>query len=719
VDIRKKTILILSVSICCLILVLLVLAEVVVLDGFSRVENQNAQKDTNRVLTALGNDINTLDAMAHDWASRDDTRTFLLTTSSATSWSRLDADTFERLQVNYILLTDINGTLLSGKGYNFENDTEKPVPPALTALLSSHQPIFSWIQSESGTMGVLQLPEGPLMLAIRPVFSDPDNGQLAGYIMMGRYLDSMEVSRLSSMTQLPLELQPYRKADLPPDFRQAVVQFPQSSTPFIQREGKEALTIDAPTYILPLDNDKLGTYSLIRDMSGQSILILKVSIVRDIYDQGISSTVYFVILLIIAGLVFGLVILLLLEKTVLARILLLSRRLNEIGKKRDFTARVETSGEDEIGSLADNVNGMLGELETSQEQLQGRLIQSEEKYRLFFNSITDPVIIYRPGGEQDTGTSIIEANDAAAGLLGYSREELLSMSPDGIIIGKGPEEKPELLRFDGTERFVQYESFYRTKSGKMIPVEINARIFDEFGQKAVLTIARDITDRKMAEKVLMQANKKLNLLNFVTFNDIQNALMAIRGYIGLQKSVSTDVKMGGYLEKEDALLKRVSHSLDFAKNYQDLGIKTPQWHNVNETFIYAISHLDFSRINRRIDLDDLEIFSDPLLERVFLALADNLLTHAKTATEVTISYQETSDKLLLIFQDNGVGIPDSLKEQIFQRDFSAQKGMGLFLAREILDITGITIREAGTYGNGARFEITVPGGSFRFMGKKA
>jgi len=252
----------------------------------------------------------------------------------------------------------------------------------------------------------------------------------------------------------------------------------------------------------------------------------------------------------------------------------------------------------------------------------------------------------------------------------------------------------------------------------MIPVEINVRIFDEFGQKAVLTIARDITDRKMAEKALMQANKKLNLLNFVTFNDIRNAIFTISGYLNLQIGLSTDTKMNEYLEKEDATLKRISRSLDFAKNYQDLGIKPPQWQNVNQTFVIAISHMDFSRINRRVELDDLEIYTDPLLERVFFTFADNLITHGKTATQVTIHYQETAEGLLLFFEDNGVGIPDELKEKIFQREFGAQKGMALFLAREILEITGITIRETGTYGKGACFEIYVPRGSFRFPGKK-
>jgi len=717
VDIRKKTVIILCVAIACLILVFLVLSETVVLDGFSRVEEQSAQKDTNRVIVALGNDINTLDAVAHDWASRDDTRAFLLAPESSSSWSRLDPDTFERLQFNYILLFDINGTVISKKGFDLGQHREKPVPRALAALLTSSLQVSPWINTESGTMGLLQGQEGPVMLAIRPVFSGPENGQVTGYILMARDLDATEVSRLSSLAQLPLELQSYNTADLPADFRKAASQFPPSASPFIQREGKEALTIDAPTYIMPLESNMLGTYSLIRDLSGQPVLILKVSIARDIYDQGKATTFYFTFFFIIAGLVIGLTILLLLEKTVLSRILHLTGQLNEIGKTRDFSARVDQSGDDEIRTLADNVNGMLCELENFKDMLWGRLILSEDKYRLFFNSISDPVIICK-AGERDNRNHIIEANDAAVVLLGYSREELMSISPEAIMMPEIREEKPELFRMAGPDGFVRFESSFRTKGGKQVPVEIEARKFIKFGQSAVLMIARDISDRIMADKALMQANKKLNLLTVVTFNDIQNALFAIKGYISLQKDLSRDDRMNEYLEKEDEILGRFSHSLDFAKNYQDLGIKPPRWHNVSQTFIFAISHQDFSTISRNIRLDDLEIYADPLLERVFFILADNIVVHGKNATRLIIRYQETRDNLLLFFEDNGVGIPDTMKEKIFQRGSGSEGGMSLFFAREVLEITGISIRETGIFGTGARFEISVPNGSYRFTGKR-
>jgi signal transduction histidine kinase len=77
--------------------------------------------------------------------------------------------------------------------------------------------------------------------------------------------------------------------------------------------------------------------------------------------------------------------------------------------------------------------------------------------------------------------------------------------------------------------------------------------------------------------------------------------------------------------------------------------------------------------------------------------------------------QETSDGLTILYEDNGVGIPPENKEKIFIRGFGKHTGLGLFLIREILSITGITIAETGDYGKGARFEIRVPKGGYRYL----
>jgi sensor domain CHASE-containing protein len=159
VDIRKKTVVIVCITLFCLILALSASSELIVQGGFSRVESQSAQKDTNRVLVALGNDINTLDAVAYDWASRDDTRAFVSANASGGQWSRLDADIFERLGFNDILLSDAEGNLISGQGYDLTTHTHVPVPAGLRTVLFNYPRSGYTGSTSTGTMGIVRLPD--------------------------------------------------------------------------------------------------------------------------------------------------------------------------------------------------------------------------------------------------------------------------------------------------------------------------------------------------------------------------------------------------------------------------------------------------------------------------------------------------------------------------------------------------------------------------------
>jgi PAS domain S-box-containing protein len=540
VDLRKKTLAIICLTLLSLLLVLLVLSEIIVLGGFSDTELRSAEKDTNRVMVALVDDINTLDAMASDWASRDDTRAVISNASSSSQWSRFSDDTFERLQFNYIILLNSSMEPVAGKGYDLGAHRKMAIPEELNAILSSETIRLLQGNSTTGMMGIIQHRQGPLMLVIRPIYADSLQSRIIGYIFMGRYLDTNEVARLSSMVQLPLVVYDYHAPQLPPDFKAAAGQLVPLQGSFIQRQATEYMTVDAPKTYLVLDSTTLGTYSLIRDVYGEPALIVRISITRDIYEQGKSTTLYFVELLIAAGLIFGLVTLLLLEKTILSRISLLGSRVSFIGKNRDFSARIAISGDDELTALATDVNGMIEELETSQNQIHQRLVQREEHYRLFFNSITDPVIICRFDERDHLGT-IIEANDAAIDVLGYSREELFAMSPGTFIING--EQNTSFYGRLWTKGHVTFESGYLTRSGRTIPVEINARVFDYFGRKGVLAIARDITERYDIERLKMEAFQQIemNMQQFALLNDhIRNPLQGIIGIADLMQNESSE-----------------------------------------------------------------------------------------------------------------------------------------------------------------------------------
>jgi signal transduction histidine kinase len=110
----------------------------------------------------------------------------------------------------------------------------------------------------------------------------------------------------------------------------------------------------------------------------------------------------------------------------------------------------------------------------------------------------------------------------------------------------------------------------------------------------------------------------------------------------------------------------------------------------------------------------LEIFADPLLEKVFYNLFDNALRYGGAKmTKITVSSLESGPDLKLRIEDDGEGIGAEDKKRLFERGFGRNTGLGLFLSREILTITGIVIGETGEPGKGARFEMTIPKGRFR------
>jgi signal transduction histidine kinase len=118
-------------------------------------------------------------------------------------------------------------------------------------------------------------------------------------------------------------------------------------------------------------------------------------------------------------------------------------------------------------------------------------------------------------------------------------------------------------------------------------------------------------------------------------------------------------------------------------------------------------------INNQVQ-EELEVYADPIIRKVFTTLIENAIRHGGNIEIIQFSCFEQKDTLFIICEDDGVGIPTPEKKYIFDHGFGKHTGIGLFLAREILSITGLSIRECGLPGKGARFEIDVPAGKYRF-----
>jgi len=241
-------------------------------------------------------------------------------------------------------------------------------------------------------------------------------------------------------------------------------------------------------------------------------------------------------------------------------------------------------------------------------------------------------------------------------------------------------------------------------------------IFDKKGAIVEYqSVGQDITEQKRAEDALALACQKMNLLSSITRHDILNQLTVLSGYLALSEEFASDEKLLGFIKKEATATERINQQITFTKHYQDIGIQAPQWQNVHDAVVSAAALLDLSSVDIQVPFSNIEVYADPLLGKVFYNLLENAVRHGHNTSVIQFSFHENGDSLTIVCEDNGGGIDRETKKHLFKRGYGKNTGFGLFLIREILSITGITIDENGEPGRSARFEITVPNGTYRFI----
>jgi signal transduction histidine kinase len=228
-----------------------------------------------------------------------------------------------------------------------------------------------------------------------------------------------------------------------------------------------------------------------------------------------------------------------------------------------------------------------------------------------------------------------------------------------------------------------------------------------------MELKQDNAERRKVESALALANQKLTLLSQITRHDISNRVFALLVELDLAREIAGDGPINRNLENMEKTAFSIQDQIAFTKDYQDIGAQVPSWHSVSALVRNAEGQLPMKNVNITLDLDRVEIFADPMIGKVFYNLIDNALRHGERVTRIAFSYQVSDTAMVIVCEDDGVGIPDPDKQHVFTKGFGRDSGLGLFLIREILSITGISIRETGVQGKGARFEITVPTGDFR------
>jgi len=368
---RKKTVIVVSVTTFSLILILYIASQIILLNSFSELEKQFARQNVERAIGALADEFAALDAVASDWAARGDIFPIVEEFGGGYAGSDLLDLTFDNLRLGLVMLFDPSGRMVFGRGFDLSTKEEMAIPQSVQEHLANNAFLLRHTDAESSITGVVLLPEGPLLVASRPVLVDggeepvrsaPRNAvewreePIYGALVVGRYLDATEIERLGDIIRLPLAWHRFDDLQAAPGFQAA----------------REFLSEGMPIFVQPLGTETIAGYGLVEDVYGAPALVLRVEMPREIYRQGQISALYFISALVMVSMVFGFVMLLLLERVVLSRLAQLSASVGQVSTSSDLSARVQVTGRDELTSLAGAINRMLEALEQSHDELRRR-----------------------------------------------------------------------------------------------------------------------------------------------------------------------------------------------------------------------------------------------------------------------------------------------------------------------------------------------------------
>ena len=341
--------------------------------------------------------------------------------------------------------------------------------------------------------------------------------------------------------------------------------------------------------------------------------------------------------------------------------------------------------------------------------LSTRLREQERLYRGIFDNSEAGIFLIR---EEDSGRIVESANEKSSSLLGMRSGEIEGKPLS--LFWAGEEEESIFSRMADEGRVAAAETLFTQAEGGELVVLLSLAPLPQ--RRTILTFV-NITRRVNAERALQTANDKLSLLSRIANDHLHKTVNEIIETVDTAVEEAADQKpLGDVLAKIHRLAWSLARQLFLTETYQDLGAAPPAWIPVQRILEPLGRSGSNGEVSCRFWTERLEVFADPLFREVLTHLVDNSLRHGGNLKKIVVTYHHTDEGLDILVEDDGAGIPRGKKEQIFAYDSGKHAGLGLFICRQILGVSGMTIVENGTEGEGARFVIHVPPGNYRIEG---
>jgi PAS domain S-box-containing protein len=701
------------------------------LAGFAQFEQQDTARNVKRAVDVLSDEIDKLSFTANDWAAWDDTYAFIEDENSDYIQTNLNDATIARLRLDMMLYIHRSGRIVFGQKFNPETGERAPVEEnteaiaSLSQYLTPNSLLVNHPEITSLVEGILQLPEGPMLIVSRPILTGEAEGPIRGTLIMGRYLSSQEIRRLEELTQLSITIQDWGAPELPEDFQE----IRQSLLGETDQEPALVLPDQTPIFVEAWDAQTIAGYTLVKDIYENPALLLRVELPREIYQQGQRTANFILWVVLVVGVAFLVLTLLILEKLVLSRLSQLSQNVNYIGSDRNLAVRLPVQGVDELSQLATRINEMLDALDYSQEVRR----ESEQRYRAIIEQTSESIFLIEP-----TTQRIIESNTAFQKLLGYESEEILSLTLGDFIDHESESIAYNIERTLSAQSYHLGERRYRRKDGSFVDVEVSAnKIY--YGQRTVLSaVVRDITERKEVERELYQAKVTAELANksksqFLAnmSHELRTPLNAIIGYSEILQEEAEELEpeeLNADLGKIESagrhLLGLINDILDLSKieaGKMELYLELFQVPVILQEIIFTVQPLvekNGNQLQMDCESEVGEMYADVTkVRQILFNLLGNACKFTNQGTIFLRVFQDAGDMIIFEVRDTGIGMTPEQMHKLFQPFTQADPsttrkyggtGLGLTLAKQFCQMMGGDITVNSEHGKGSIFTIHLP-----------
>ncbi|HMK49793.1 MAG TPA: CHASE4 domain-containing protein [Thermodesulfovibrionales bacterium] len=474
---RRKTLAIIGVTLLVLTCALALTARFIILGSFTELEEKYVSQNIHRTQSFMTENLANLNSTARDWATWDDTYAFIRDRNRKYIDTNVVESMFSTLKLNVMVFVDASGQVVLSRGYDLNTGSTVMVPKRLLSNLTEEGSLIRHNALRDEISGIVLLPEGPLFVVGCPILRSTGKGPARGSLILGRYLDTDYLKKIADANYLSLDLRRVDDPSLQDDFQSA----------------KAAISSESPVFVKLLGKKKIAGYTVLKDVHGRPAMLLRITMTRDIYSQGLNNFYYFILSLIAVGIVLGIVIFLLLEKQVLSRLTRIGKDIRAVSTSSDLSKRVRVTGSDELSSLKDEINIMLEALESSERALR----ESEERYRDLFENASDLIQVVAPDGR------ILFVNSAWQDALGYSGSEIALLKVHDIVDTSFSENCLDALMSEAPRRITGVEAAFIARDGRRIIVEGNiACQCKNASVIATLGIFRNISERKQIEDTL-------------------------------------------------------------------------------------------------------------------------------------------------------------------------------------------------------------------------